>query len=127
MSAATGGRWRSGAGIAVVASSVLVLVAVRWASDRAEHALARRVAGATARYLALVAPPSRGSADYDLPRLLIETRALDGRLEGQLFMDLAGRPGLYNAAAVRKELAAEVPYFAGLGAGVAELGVKLGV
>jgi len=78
VSAATGGRWRSGAGIAVVASSVLVLVAVRWASDRAEHALARRVAGATARYLALVAPPSRGSADYDLPRLLIETRALDG-------------------------------------------------
>ena len=29
-------------------------------------------------------------------------------------MDLAGRPGLYNAAAVRKELAAEVPYFAKL-------------
>jgi NADH-quinone oxidoreductase subunit G len=50
---------------------------------------------------------------------------LDTRLEGQLFMDLAGRPGLYNAAAVRKELAAEVPYFAKLGAGVGELGVNL--
>jgi hypothetical protein len=42
-------------------------------------------------------------------------------------MDLAGRPGLYNAAAVRKELAAEVPYFAKLASGVGESGVKLGV
>jgi NADH-quinone oxidoreductase subunit G len=52
---------------------------------------------------------------------------LDTRLEGQLFMDLAGRPGLYNAAVVRKEMAAEVPYFAKLAARVGELGIKLGV
>jgi len=72
------GRWRRSAGIALVASSVLVLVAVRWASGRAERALAQRVAAATAGYLALVARAARGSADYDLPRLLIEARALDG-------------------------------------------------
>ena len=78
MSGPAEGRWRSSAGIALVASSVLVLVAVRWASGRAERALAQRVAAATAGYLALVARAARGSADYDLPRLLIEARALDG-------------------------------------------------
>src|SRR5438876_4217326 len=72
------GRWRRSAGIALVASRVLVLVAVRWASGRAERALALRVAAATAGYLALVARAARGSADYDLSRLLIEARALDG-------------------------------------------------
>ncbi|OLD71439.1 MAG: hypothetical protein AUI33_07770, partial [Ignavibacteria bacterium 13_1_40CM_2_61_4] len=40
--------------------------------------LAQRVAAVTAGYLALVARAARGSADYDLPRLLIEARALDG-------------------------------------------------
>ena len=78
MSGPAEGRWRSSAGIALVASSVLVLVAVRWASGRAERALAQRVAAVTAGYLALVARAARGSADYDLPRLLIEARALDG-------------------------------------------------
>src|SRR5439155_1226348 len=78
LSSPRGGRWRSGAAIAVVASSVLVLVTVGWAGHRAERALAQRVAAATAGYLALVAPPARGSAGYDLPRLLIETRALGG-------------------------------------------------
>jgi NADH-quinone oxidoreductase subunit G len=48
------------------------------------------------------------------------------RAEGQLFADLALRRGLFNAAAVRKELAAEVPYFARLADGPGELGVKLG-
>jgi NADH-quinone oxidoreductase subunit G len=51
---------------------------------------------------------------------------LDTRLEGQLFMDLAGRQGLYNAAVLRKELAAEIPYFAKLAEGVGELGLELG-
>jgi NADH-quinone oxidoreductase subunit G len=51
---------------------------------------------------------------------------LETRSEGQLFADLAGRTGLFNAAAVRKELAAEVPYFAKLAGGVGEHGVKLG-
>ena len=78
MSGPAEGRWRRSAGIALVASSVLVLVAVRWASGRAERALAQRVAAVTAGYLALVARAARGSADYDLPRLLIEARALDG-------------------------------------------------
>jgi NADH-quinone oxidoreductase subunit G len=48
------------------------------------------------------------------------------RSEGQLFADLALRRGLFNAAAVRKELAAEVPFFAKLADGPGELGVKLG-
>jgi NADH-quinone oxidoreductase subunit G len=48
------------------------------------------------------------------------------RSEGQLFADLALRRGLFNAAAIRKELAAEVPYFAKLADGPGELGVKLG-
>lgn len=50
---------------------------------------------------------------------------LEARSEGQLFADLAGRVGLVNAAAVRKELAAEVGYFGKLAAGAGELGVKL--
>jgi NADH-quinone oxidoreductase subunit G len=52
---------------------------------------------------------------------------LDARSEGQLFVDLAGRRGLYNAAAVRKEIAAEIPFFARLADGVGEYGVRLGV
>ncbi|HJZ90257.1 MAG TPA: molybdopterin-dependent oxidoreductase [Gemmataceae bacterium] len=51
---------------------------------------------------------------------------LETRSEGQMFADLAGRTGLFNAAAVRKELAAEVPYFVRLAGGVGEHGVKLG-
>jgi len=50
---------------------------------------------------------------------------LEGRSEGQFFMDLAGRSGLFNAAAIRNELAAEISYFAKLADGVPELGVKL--
>jgi NADH-quinone oxidoreductase subunit G len=50
----------------------------------------------------------------------------DTRSEGQLFADLAGRSGLFNAAAVRKELVAEIPYFAKLAGGVGALGLKLG-
>jgi len=52
---------------------------------------------------------------------------LEARAEGQLFMDLARRRGLYNAAAVRKELAAEIPFFAKLATEVGDLGVKLAV
>ncbi len=47
------------------------------------------------------------------------------RQEGQLFYDLALRRGLFNLAAVRKELAKEVPFFGKLADGVPELGVKL--
>ena len=47
------------------------------------------------------------------------------RQEGQLFYDLALRRGLFNLAAVRKELAKEVPFFGPLAGGVPELGVKL--
>jgi NADH-quinone oxidoreductase subunit G len=50
---------------------------------------------------------------------------VDARPEGQLFTDLARRRGLYNAAAVRKELAAEIPFFAKLATNVGDLGVKL--
>ena len=50
---------------------------------------------------------------------------LETRAEGQLFMDLTGRSGLYNAATVRKELAAEVPFFANLAARLGKQGLKL--
>jgi NADH-quinone oxidoreductase subunit G len=47
------------------------------------------------------------------------------RSEGQLYFDLAGRRGLFNAATVRKELAAEIPFFASLANSLDEFGVKL--
>lgn len=50
---------------------------------------------------------------------------LETRSEGQLFMDLAQRGGLFNAATIRKELASEISYFAKLTDGVGELGTKL--
>jgi NADH-quinone oxidoreductase subunit G len=50
---------------------------------------------------------------------------LETRAEGQFFMDLAGTQGLYNVAAIRKELASEIPFFAKLASGVGDLGLKL--
>jgi NADH-quinone oxidoreductase subunit G len=50
---------------------------------------------------------------------------METRAEGQLFMDLAGRSGLYNAATVRKELAAELPFFSNLVTGLGKQGLKL--
>lgn len=47
------------------------------------------------------------------------------RQEGQLFYDLGQRRGLFNLAAVRKELAKEIPFFGKLADQVPELGVKL--
>ena len=47
------------------------------------------------------------------------------RTELQLAFDLLGRRGLAQAAAIRKELAAAVPAFAVLAAGVPNTGVKL--
>jgi NADH-quinone oxidoreductase subunit G len=50
-----------------------------------------------------------------------------GRSDGQIFLDLLGRRGLLQAAALRQELAREVPYFAPLAAGkLGDHGVKLG-
>jgi NADH-quinone oxidoreductase subunit G len=49
------------------------------------------------------------------------------RAEGRIFWELAGRPRLYVADDVRRELAAEVAYFAACQAGeVPELGLRLG-
>lgn len=86
-------RWRV---VAVVALAVAVgpsLSVVRWARSRAARALAERDATAVAAYLALVTPGARGSADYDLPQLLIRARALDG-LPG-----LSARFEVYHATA----------------------------
>lgn len=47
------------------------------------------------------------------------------RAEGQLFADLAMRVGLFNAVAIRKEIATEIPYFASLVDGLGALGVRL--
>jgi hypothetical protein len=43
-----------------------------------------------------------------------------------LFFDLLGRRGLVQMEQVRKEMAAEVPFFAPLANGIGELGIKLG-
>ncbi len=50
-----------------------------------------------------------------------------GRTDGQVFASLLQRRGLIQAGAIRRELAAEVPYFAPLAAGVlGRFGVRLG-
>ncbi len=51
---------------------------------------------------------------------------VEARTELQLAYDLLGRRGLAQAAAVRKEVAAAIPLFAGLGNDVPANGVKLG-
>jgi NADH-quinone oxidoreductase subunit G len=49
------------------------------------------------------------------------------RTDGQIFLDLLERRGLLHAPALRRELAAEVPFFAPLAAGdLGEYGVRLG-
>jgi NADH-quinone oxidoreductase subunit G len=54
-------------------------------------------------------------------------RTPDGaRPDGRILWDLAGRRGLYNAAALRKEIAQQIPAFAAFGQGVlGEFGVLL--
>jgi NADH-quinone oxidoreductase subunit G len=50
------------------------------------------------------------------------------RTDGQVFLDLLGRPGLVHAPTLRTELAHEVPYFAPLGQGdLGEHGILLRV
>ena len=71
-------RW---AGWVVGAVALLPLLASGWAAVRAERALAARLAGTTAAYLALVTPAAPGSADYDLSHLLVQAGAL-ARLPG---------------------------------------------
>jgi NADH-quinone oxidoreductase subunit G len=49
------------------------------------------------------------------------------RTDGQVFLDLLERRGLLHAPTIRKELAAEVPFFAPLAAGdLGDYGVRLG-
>ncbi|PYP62822.1 MAG: hypothetical protein DMD37_08555, partial [Gemmatimonadetes bacterium] len=66
---------------AVAGTALLPLLVSGWAGARAERALAARIAGTTAAYIALVTPAASGSADYDLPHLLVEAGAL-ARLPG---------------------------------------------
>ena len=73
-------RWGVAVG-AVAGTALLPLLASAWAGARAERALAARIAGTTAAYIALVTPAASGSADYDLPHLLVEAGAL-ARLPG---------------------------------------------
>jgi len=73
-------RWGVAVG-AVAGTALLPLLASGWAGARAERALAARIAGTTAAYIALVTPAASGSADYDLPHLLVEAGAL-ARLPG---------------------------------------------
>jgi NADH-quinone oxidoreductase subunit G len=48
------------------------------------------------------------------------------RTDGQVFLDLLERRGLVNVAALRKELAGEIPYFAPLSVGdLGEYGIQL--
>jgi NADH-quinone oxidoreductase subunit G len=48
------------------------------------------------------------------------------RTDGQIFMELAQRRGLFHAQTLRKMLAAEVPYFAPLAGDLGGLGIRLG-
>ena len=73
-------RWGVAVG-AVAGTALLPLLVSGWAGARAERALAARIAGTTAAYIALVTPAASGSADYDLPHLLVEAGAL-ARLPG---------------------------------------------
>jgi NADH-quinone oxidoreductase subunit G len=51
----------------------------------------------------------------------------DARADGRILMDLAERKGLFHVASLRKEIAAEIPYFAALASGdPGEFGVRLG-
>jgi NADH-quinone oxidoreductase subunit G len=50
----------------------------------------------------------------------------EARTEGQVYADLMERTGLLRAAVVRKEMAAEVPFFAPLAADLGGLGIRLG-
>ena len=51
----------------------------------------------------------------------------EGRTDGQIFLDLLERRGLVHAPTLRKELAAEVPWFAPLAVGdLGKCGIKLG-
>ena len=86
-------RWRRAAALGVAASALLVLWAARWASARSARGFAQRAAASTAAYLALIAPRALHGADYDLPRLLIEARALED-LPG-----LAARLEIYRGTA----------------------------
>ena len=49
----------------------------------------------------------------------------EARTEGQVYLDLLGRTGLVQAAAIRKELAREVPFFAPLAVESSSLGIRL--
>jgi len=67
--------------VAVAALALAVLSplgVVHWARSRAARDLAEHDATAVAAYLTLVTPSVPGGVDYDLPRLLIRARALDG-------------------------------------------------
>ncbi len=48
------------------------------------------------------------------------------RHDGQIFMELAQRRGLFHAPTLRKMLAAEVPFFAPLASDLGGLGIRLG-
>jgi NADH-quinone oxidoreductase subunit G len=50
----------------------------------------------------------------------------EGYTDGRIFMELAGRPGLYNARLVRQEMSKQIRYFAPFAAGdLGEYGVRL--
>jgi NADH-quinone oxidoreductase subunit G len=48
------------------------------------------------------------------------------RTDGHIFLDLLARPGLPHAPTLRRELAAEVPFFAALAGDLGEYGIRLG-
>ena len=50
----------------------------------------------------------------------------EARTEGQVYLDLMSRHGLIQAAAIRREMAAETPFFAPLANDLGGLGIRLG-
>ena len=80
-------RWRAGTLVAMAAGVLVPLALAHWARGRYERALAAHDATAAAAYLAIVTPPARGGAGYDLPQLLIRARSLE---------ELPGFAGLFE-------------------------------
>jgi multiple sugar transport system permease protein len=73
-----GRRWvMTAAAVAVAGGTTgIVVAASRWQEGRFERTGALRIAATTAAYLAVVIPAAADSTDFDLPKLLVQARAL---------------------------------------------------
>jgi hypothetical protein len=84
---------------AAALSGVLALGATEVATARYGRDLAAACAATIASYLAVAAPPARGTMDYDLPQLLIQARALTTLLDAPEIEVYHGTAPLVHAVA----------------------------